>query len=98
MREGFRLALNILSILTAAAAAYYWLKASSVATPTSFTIHVVKPSQHVLMGPDADYMGVGQSQELTHLARALVTQSRLSAIGARFAGASAILLAITTLV
>ena len=79
----------------AALAAILWFWSAAVGIPKTFAIHVLRPDsfEGKMRGSRwaPEYTGVGHSDELDELAKALCWQSRLSAAAACAAGASALL-------
>ncbi len=93
-----QLVLQLASAIFAALAAWRWLKGSVVETPTRFPIHVVRPLHGGPLGGnplDGEYMGHGYSEALNELGRQLHLQSSLNAQGARCAGVSVLLQAVS---
>jgi|SRR6266581_6314251 len=83
------------SAVFALLAAGLWLKSATIKTPSSFPIHVVKPTTGFMGTPlGATYVGHGQSPALNELGEALCAQSKWSAMAAVFAAASGICQAI----
>ena len=84
---------NIVSAISAGAAAILWWLSARVKLPMSFNVHVVKPHGGVLGGNplEGTYMGHAHSDDFEFLAKGLAKQSRLSsraAIAAATAAAS----------
>jgi hypothetical protein len=95
--------LQILSSMAAIVAACLWLLSAVIKTPQSFAIYVAcadsplgTPLGDNPMG--GSYVGQAYSDDLLSLANGLRRQSRLSALAAIFAGASALLQGISILI
>jgi len=79
------------AVITAGLAAVFWIISATIKTPSSFSIHVVKPNQKPLGEPlGGTYMGNAYSEDLKKLAKALRTQSKWSAAAAICAALSAV--------
>src|SRR5258708_1288961 len=91
--QALHIALSALSAVAAGAAAWLWFLSARVETPTSFSVHVVRPQFPPLSGDPmgGKYVGHAYSSDFTKLSECLGRQSRLSARAALCAGASAIL-------
>src|SRR5690242_15525601 len=87
-----KLLFEILSAGLAFYAAFLWYKASKIRTPTSFSIHVVKPGMRPIGGDPVGgtYMGQGYSEDLSILGESLSKQGKENAKAALFAGFAAI--------
>lgn len=90
--------LNYSSAACGFVAAGFWLASARVEIPSEFSVTVVQVDQFVenpMGGPNPGHFpGTGRSPQLNALGEALGRQSRLSAAGAWFAGAAAILQAL----
>jgi hypothetical protein len=80
---------EIASALFAGLAAALWFVSARVETPKQFRIEVQVPAvpSHLVIGPFSD--GLGRSEEINELGRAVARQSRWSAFAAGSAGLSA---------
>lgn len=95
----FFIVAQALSAGCAVAAAVYWFQSARVETPERFSVHVSKPDG--FMGEPlggnplgGTFVGTAHSSDFKALAEALKRQSKMNAIGARFASGAAILQAV----
>jgi hypothetical protein len=84
--------LDLLTVIFAIIAAFYWFRSSKIESPMKFIINIQRATTDIasiLSNTPLVIRSQGQSQELEEFAKGLSKQSRLNAIAATFAGLAA---------
>lgn len=83
--------LNVLSAVCAVVAAVYWFRSASVELPKNFPLMVYTSHRLLETVIGSEIGATGSSPEIDALGQAMIKQSELSAIAARWACAAAAL-------